>query len=110
MMVRLVHPTKAEPPMLVSPSGRVMELRPVQPEKAEPPMLVTLSGSVMEAKPVQPLKAPSPMLVTPTGMTVDLHPTINVLVDVSMSALQLLRESNTGLLPSTTIEVRPLQP
>ncbi len=96
--------------MLVNPSGSVMEVRPLQPEKAEPPMLVSPSGSVMEARPVQPLKAPSPMLVTPTGMAVDLHPNINVLVDVSMIALQLLRESNTGLLPSTTIEVRPLQP
>ena len=31
-----------------------MEVRPVQPEKAEPSMLVTLAGMVMEVRLVQP--------------------------------------------------------
>ena len=44
-------------PILVTPSGIVIEAKLVQPEKAEPPILVTLSGIVIEVKLVQPEKA-----------------------------------------------------
>ena len=56
-------------------------------------MLVTELGMVMEVRPLQPLKASLPMLVTELGMVVFLHPAINSLVEVSIMALQLLRES-----------------
>ena len=106
MEVRPVQPEKADPPMLVSPSGRVMEVRPVQPEKADSPMLVSPSGRVMEVRPVQTEKALSPIFVTLLGTVVVLHPDIKVLVDVSIIALQLSRESYTGLLLSTTNVLR----
>ena len=56
-------------------------------------MLVTLLGNVSSVKPLQPPKAAYPMLVTLFGMTLFLHPTINVLVSVSIIELQLSRES-----------------
>ena len=62
----------------------------------------------MEVKPLQPEKALRPILVTLLGIVLFLHPDINVLDDVSMIALQLLRESYTVLL-LTTISVRLLQ-
>ena len=40
--------------MLVTLSGIVMLVRPLHPLKAELPMLVTLSGIVMLVRPVQP--------------------------------------------------------
>ncbi len=46
------------------------------------------------------------MLVTLLGIIVFLHPAINVLVAVSMMALQFSRESYLGLLESTFIDVR----
>ena len=49
------------------------------------------------------------MDVTLLGIIVFLHPAIKVFDDVSMIALQLLRESYFSLPLSTLIEVRPLQ-
>jgi hypothetical protein len=49
------------------------------------------------------------MLLTLLGIVVFLHPTINVLDDVSIIALQLLRESYLAFPSSTTIVVRPMQ-
>ena len=48
--------------------------------------------------------------MTEDGMTVVLHPAIMVLVDVSIIALQLSRESYTLLFPSTVICSRDVQP
>ena len=79
--------------MLVTLFGNVSSVKPRQPRKAKSPMLVTLLGNVSSVKPVQPSKAESPMLVTLLGMTLFLHPTINVLVSVSIIELQLSRES-----------------
>ena len=45
------------------------------------------------------------MAVTELGMIVLLQPTINLFVDVSMIALQLLRESYVPLFLSTTTDV-----
>ena len=47
----------ALPPMFVTLSGIVTEVKPVQPENAKLPMLATLSGIVTEVKPVQPENA-----------------------------------------------------
>ena len=46
--VRLLHPEKAEPPMLVTLFGMVTEVKLLHPEKAELPMLVTLLGIVTD--------------------------------------------------------------
>ena len=48
---------KALNPMLVTPSGIVIEVREEQAWKAKSPMLVTLLGIVIEVRPEQPLKA-----------------------------------------------------
>ena len=63
---------------------------------------------VIEVRPLQPLNADSPMLVTSFGMTVFWQPAISLLVEVSMMALQLLRESNVVLSSATVMVVRPL--
>jgi hypothetical protein len=64
----------------------------------------------MEVRPLQPWKALLPMLFTVLGIVVFLHPTINVLDDDSIIALQLLRESNLAFPSLTTIVDRLLQP
>jgi hypothetical protein len=87
----------------------VTEVKLLQPSKAWYPMLVTELGMVIEDRPLQPSKAYSPMLVTVFGITVLLHPVIKVLVFVSMIALQLYRESYFEFPLSTIIEDRPLQ-
>ena len=79
--------------MLVTLLGNVSSVKPLQYAKAKFPMLVTLLGNVSSVKPLQPLKALYPMLVTLLGMILFLHPTINVLVSVSIIELQLSRES-----------------
>ena len=96
--------------MLVTLLGMVMEVRPEQPSNAHTPMLVTLLGMVMEVRPEQWKNALSPMLVTLLGILVLLQPDISSFVEVSMTALQLLRESYFLLLDSTLMEVRPEQP
>ena len=52
----------------------------------------------------QPWKQKYPKLLTDDGIIVLRHPAIMVLVFVSMIALQLSRESYTGLFVSTRIE------
>ena len=49
------------------------------------------------------------MMVTVLGMTVFLQPTTNLLAAVMTMALQLLRESNTGLLEATVICANSVQ-
>ena len=60
-------------------------------------MVVTELGMLMAVRLVQPKNAQSPMEVTELGMVVFMQPAINVLVAVSIMALQLLRESYFGL-------------
>ena len=86
--------------------GMVTEVR-LQYAKACSPMLVTLLGMVTEVR-LQLRNALSPMDVTLLGMTVFLQPANKVLDDVSMMALQLLRESYFVLPVSTMIEARSL--
>ena len=89
ILVKPVHPEKAPPAILSTPSGimyvpeyeggkyaKTWEVytgvvRFVQPEKAEPPMLVTLLGIVILVRSVQPEKALRPMLVTLLGIVTD---------------------------------------
>ena len=52
-----MQPKKAKSPMLVTPSGMVIEVRLLQLEKAPILMFATPSGRVTEASPVR-LKAP----------------------------------------------------
>ena len=73
-------------------------------------MLVTLLGIVIEVRALQLWNALKPMLVTLLGIIVLLQPVIKVLEDVSIIALQLLRESYFVFPPETVIDVRPLQP
>ena len=63
------------------------------PKKAPFSILVTLVGISIEVRSEQFPKAPTPIQVTLLGMTEFLHPNINRLVAVSITALQLLRES-----------------
>ena len=78
------------------------------PEKHSSPKLVTEDGMSMEVR-EEPEKHPSPKLVTEEGITVFIHPAIIVLLSVSIIALQLSRESYTGLFSSTMMEERALQ-
>ena len=64
----------------------------------------------IEVSPVQFLKAPLLIEVTELGITVFEQPCNNLFSDVLMMALQLSLLSNTGLLGSTTIEIKLLQP
>ena len=88
---------------------KVIEVRPKQSQKARSPILVTEFGMVMEVRPEQPSKAKPPILVTEFGIVVFLHPAINLLVFVSIIALQLSLLSYFVFLFSTVIEVRPKQ-
>ena len=68
-------------------------VNPVQRPKAQSPIVVMELGIKILASPAQARNAPNPMDVTELGMIVLLQPTINVLLNVSMMALQLSRES-----------------
>ena len=104
-----VHSVKATAPIEVTELGMVTEVSPEQPEKAHSPMEMTELGMVTEVSPEQPSKADSLIEVTELGMIVLLQPTINLFVDVSIIALQLLRESYALLSLLTITEVRPEQ-
>ena len=99
--VMLSHPPKGESPKSVIPADSFTVVRSTSAQKAAHPIDVTLLGRLTSFSPRLPLKAVSPMAVTVSGMTVVLQPMRSVLVAVSMMALQLLRESNTGLPAST---------
>ena len=95
--------------MFVTLSGIFMEVRLVQWVKTECSILFTLSGMFMEVRFLQLEKAELPMLVTLSGMIVVEHPTISLLLLVSIMALQPLRESYMVLPSATIMEVRLLQ-
>ena len=63
--LKSVQLIKADPPILVTPSGIVMLVRLVLFIKAPGPMLVTLSEIVMLVRRLHSAKVPSSMLVTP---------------------------------------------
>lgn len=109
MEVRLL-PEKQPVPKLITELGIVMEVKLLQSEKQWSPTLVTELGMAMEVKLLQPEKQEAPRLVTEFGINVFLHPANNLLVEVSMIALQFSLESYTGLAVSTVICSRLLQP
>ena len=73
-------------------------------------MEVTLSGITIEVKEVQYEKAHSPIEVTLSGIIVEAQPKINLLVEVSIIALQLFLESYIVFPSSTLIVVKDVQP
>lgn len=87
--------------------GITTEVKPVQP-KGSHPNSVTELGMVIDVKPVQPNKAKSPIDVTELGIVVVLQPKINLLLEVSIIALQLFRESYFVLSLATTIDANSL--
>ena len=101
---------KAPRPIEVTLFGIFIVVKPVQAEKAFLPIEVTLLGIVTEVRPVKLMKAPSPMEVTLFGINEFLQPAIKVLVDVSMMALQLSRESYVVLPDATVIVVKLMLP
>ena len=106
---RREQPKKAKFPIVVTLLGMVIELKLEQPLKASCPIDVTLVGITMDVKPEQLAKAFIPIDDTPLGIIVFLQPVIRVFVEVSIIALQLLRESNFEFPPSTIIDVKPEQ-
>ena len=70
---------------------------------------MTELGIVKLVRPLQPSNAQSPMAVTELGMEVATQPAINVLLAVSMMALQLPRESYVVFPLATTMLVRLAQ-
>lgn len=101
---------KASFPIVSTLLEIVADIKLWQPEKAPMPMLATLLGMIIDAKPKQLVKALLPMLVTLFGIDVFLQPSMSVLLDFSMIALQPLRESYTVFPSSTFIDIKPLQP
>ena len=63
------------------------------PMKAIEPMDVTLAGILMAVSLVQPMKAEFPISFTVDGIKVPLHPIMSRLVALTITALQLSRES-----------------
>ncbi len=100
------QPKKAKYPMFFTLSGMLTEVKFKQSRNAYSFMLFTLLGISIEVKFMQPEKEYPPMIVTLLGMVVFLQPDISVLDEVSIMALQLLRESYLGLFTSTFIVVR----
>ena len=70
------------------------------------PIDVTELGIVTDVNPVQYWNAYLPIVVTESGIVLFLQPAINVFVDVSIIALQLLRESYILFPDSTLISVK----
>jgi hypothetical protein len=79
--------------MLVTLEGIIISVSPLQPLNALSPIAVTLEGINIEDRPLQHQKAFSKIQVTLEGMVEFLHPTMRVLDDFSIIALQLSRES-----------------
>ena len=97
--------------MTLSPIVKDVRLeQPLNTELLSSPILIHFSAlNITEVSPEQPSKADSLIEVTELGMIVLLQPTINLFVDVSIIALQLLRESYALLSLLTITEVRPEQ-
>ena len=76
MLVKLVQPKNAIPPIYVTLSGIVMLVKPAQASNALSPICVTLSGIVMLVKPVQFWNALLPILVTLSGIVMLVKPVL----------------------------------
>ena len=86
-----------------------MDVRELQLRKQQSPKLVTEEGIMMDVKEEHPKKQLLPKLVTEEKIIVFIHPKSIALVSVSIIAVQFFRESYTGLLASTTIDMREEQ-
>ena len=74
------------------------------------PILLIPSGILISVSKVHPENASLSMLAIPLGIIVEAQPMTNLLVSLSIIALQLLRESYTGLSSTTTILFNDAQP
>ena len=90
---------------MVTELGMEIDVRSLQPENASCPIDLTELGMVNEVS-LQHQNAASPMDLIVLGMIVFLQPATSVLVEVSIIALQLSRESYLVLPGSTTIDSR----
>jgi len=71
---RLVFPSKALAPMLVTPGGIIMLSRLVFPSKVLSAMEVILSGKITLERLVERAKAPAPIEETPWGRLILVRP------------------------------------
>ena len=110
MLFKLLQETNAQSPISETELPMVTLVRSPQRANAISPMVVTELGMLTLVRPLQEWNAILPMVVTEPGITEPLQPVINVLLAVSIMALQLSRESYFGLSLSTTMLVRLLQP
>ena len=78
--------------IMVTDSGITTSLK-LQPLNASYCTMVTEFGMIIFFRPLQPSKDLGPIIVTLEGITVLLHPVINLLLLVSIIALQPFRES-----------------
>ena len=90
--------------------GMVILAKSLQSKNANSPIAVTVLGMLILVRLVRKLNAHSPMLMMELGIVVFMQPINNVLVAVSIIALQLSRESNTALPLATVMLVSPVQP
>ena len=63
-----LHPSNAEPPILVTPSGIFILVKLLHPQNASIPILVTPSGIFILVKLLHPLNVHNSILVTPFGI------------------------------------------
>ena len=70
MLIRPLHPPKAALSIFFVPSGITMLVRLLLPLKAYPPMLVALLWIFTLVRPLQLLNALAPILITPSGISI----------------------------------------
>ena len=95
--LRLLHPEKALPSILVTPSGKFISTRFVQPLNAPLLMTVTLEGSVISLRLLSSLKALKPILVTVNSWLsyVTVPGTDNVRISSEPTYLSTITSSST---------------
>ena len=98
---------KSQPSGLELASQYIVKL--LQSMNAQAPILVILFGLTILVRLPQPLNALSPILVIVLDIIVFIHPLINVLVAVSIIALQLSLESYILFPLSTLILIKLVQ-
>lgn len=105
-----LHRLKADDPISFTEPGINTWYILSQPAKALSPIFCILSGIATNVGKGIRLKALSPISTTSWGILVVIQPVIILWVAVSMMALQSFRESYTGFLGSTEMEVQNLHP
>ena len=105
---KLIQLMKTHDPIFVTDLGIVIETKSIHVANALSPIVVTELGMAIFVSPKQAVNADAPMDVTVLGIMVLLQPATRVLLAVLIMALQLSRESKTGLSLSTMIDERLL--